>query len=94
MVGMARAKKAKVEKVEALLTKAPVTEAVTMAAGDDLLSSNLEPQEPAAAALVASDEMAGAEARLELNDLIDAARKQMRGWQKMAREAESEFHLQ
>ena len=75
MVGMARAKKAKVEKVEALLTKAPVTEAVTMAAGDDLLSSNLEPQEPAAAALVASDEMAGAEARLELNDLIDAARK-------------------
>ena len=54
MVGMARAKKAKVEKVEALLTKAPVTEAVTMAAGDDSccrrMYCTLEPQEPAAAA--------------------------------------------
>ena len=57
MVGMARAKKQKVDKVEALLSKAPVTEMDTMTAGGGMPSTTEEPQGPAAAALKMSAEM-------------------------------------
>ena len=69
MVGMARAKKQRVDKVEALLTKAPMNEMDTMAAGDGMLSSKEPEEEPAAApvaaALAASPAMPWEEARVD-----------------------------
>ena len=85
MVGMARAKKQKVDKVEALLSKAPVTEMDTMAAGGGMPSTTEELQEPAAAALKMSAEMSGEEAQVAIFDFLEESRVAMREWEKRAR---------
>ena len=96
MVGMSRPKKQRVEKVEALLSKgpvAPVTEMDQLPHGGDMPPSTDAAEVPAAAALVSPSNMSGEEARTALSDLLKDARSLMRGWGRMARQAESDFNL-
>ena len=93
MVGMSRPKKQRVEKVEALLSKGPVTEMDQLPHGGDMPPSTDAAEVPAAAALVSPSEMSGEEARIALSDLLKDARSLMRGWGRMARQAESDFKI-
>lgn len=96
-VGMPRAKKNKVEKVEALLSEPPVIE-MDLAAAEERVSSMSETQQQVQATAERAvsqdgDGMTGEEARLALDDVLKTARAGARDWEKIAKQAESDYLL-